>query len=177
VFALRLLPHAPSISRCPGYGDYANSQQPFGTSEYSAKSAVACLQYGLPYITSGFALMSLISTKPFDISSSVFNNDMLNCFSVMVLISMACGYLACLLERKNMHLGTVSRGAYWSIMNFLQSSENEPVSKKGRTLMIIMVRPPCLSSLRGGPLTRCVPRRCLQICSACKSSEPSWAQS
>ena len=37
---------------------------------------------------------------------------MLNCFSVMVLISMTCGYLACMLERKNMHLSTLSRGAF-----------------------------------------------------------------
>jgi hypothetical protein len=105
-----------------GYGDYFASEQPFGTSDYSVQNSVACLEYGLPYITSGFALLSLISTKPFDISSSVFNNDMLNCFSVMVLISMTCGYLACMLERKNMHLGSLSRGAYWSIMNFLQNS-------------------------------------------------------
>ena len=64
---------------------------------------------------------------------------MLNCFSVMVLISMACGYAACMLERKNMHLGTLPRGAYWAIMSFLQVSENEPVRKKGRLLMILML--------------------------------------
>ena len=122
-----------------GYGDYFTSQPPFGSSDISAENAIACLEYGTPYITSGFALLSLITTKPFDISSSVFNNDMLNAFSVIVLISMTCGYLASILERKNMHLGTVPRGAYWSIMNYLQTSENEPVRKKGRTLMIIMM--------------------------------------
>ena len=133
-------PHlAHALSYDYGYGDYAASEHPFGTSSDSVQNSISCLEYGLPYFTSGFALLSLISTKPFDISSSVFNNDMLNCFSVMVLISMTCGYLACILERKNMHLGTVSRGAYWSIMNFLQSSENEPVRKKGRTLMIFMM--------------------------------------
>ena len=102
-------------------------------------SSISCLEYGTPYVYSGFSLMSLISTKPFDVSSSIFNNDMLNAFSVIVLISTTCGYLASMLERKNMHLGTVSRGAYWSIMNFLATSENEPVRKKGRTLMVIMM--------------------------------------
>ena len=135
-----------------GYGDYALSEPPFGTSDISAANAIACLEYGMPYITSGFALMSLITTKPFDISSSVFNNDMLNAFSVIVLISMTCGYLASILERKNMHLGTVSRGAYWSIMNYLQNSENEPVRKKGRTLMIIMM----FANMRAPPQHRCV---------------------
>ena len=49
-----------------GYGDYASSEAPFGSSDYSAPNAIACLEYGLPYITSGFALLSLITTKPFD---------------------------------------------------------------------------------------------------------------
>jgi ABC-type amino acid transport substrate-binding protein len=118
--------------------DYGNGDY-HGSTEDSVLNTISCLEYGTPYLYSGFALMSLISTKPFDISNSVFNNDMLNAFSVIVLISMTCGYLASMLERKNMHLGTVSRGAYWSIMNFLANSENEPVRKKGRTLMIIMM--------------------------------------
>ncbi len=91
--------------------DYATSS----SSESTESNIISCIEYGTPYVNSGFALMTLISTKPFDISSSVFNNDMLNCFSVMVLISMTCGYLASLLERKNMHLGSVSRGAYWCV--------------------------------------------------------------
>jgi hypothetical protein len=69
-----------------------------------------------------FSLLSLVQTKPFDISSAVFNNDMLNATSVMVIISMACGYLVFLLERKNSHLGTAPRGVYWSIMTFLTVS-------------------------------------------------------
>ena len=95
--------------------DYSDDYAMSSNSSDIVPSIISCIEYGTPYLYSGFALMSLISTKPFDISSSVFNNDMLNCFSVMVLISMTCGYLASLLERKNMHLGTVSRGAYWCV--------------------------------------------------------------
>jgi hypothetical protein len=29
-------------------------------------NSLSCLQYGMPYITSGFALLSEITTKPFD---------------------------------------------------------------------------------------------------------------
>jgi hypothetical protein len=29
-------------------------------------NSLSCLQYGMPYITSGFALLSKITTKPFD---------------------------------------------------------------------------------------------------------------
>jgi len=49
-----------------GYGDYAAAQRPFGSSDYSAPAAISCLKYGLPYINSGFGLLSLMSTKPFD---------------------------------------------------------------------------------------------------------------
>jgi len=73
------------------------------------------------------------------VASCVFNNDMLNAFSVIVLITMTCGYLIHLLERKNLHLGTLSRGAYWSIMAILQNCDNQPARKKARILMVLMM--------------------------------------
>ena len=106
------------------YSDYAAGLPPFASSDDFPSSEtlgnlVSCLEYGALYITTGFAIMSLADTKPFDISSSVFNTDVLNAFSVIIILNMAAGYTAHALERRSLHLGTVSRGAYWSVMNFL----------------------------------------------------------
>jgi hypothetical protein len=109
---------------------------PFGTtSEHAISNELSCLAYGIPYLSSGFSLLSLVSTKPFDISSAVFNNDMLNATSVMVIISMACGYAVYLLERKNAHLGTAPRGIYWCAVEALLARRRpRPRPRQPRTL-------------------------------------------
>jgi hypothetical protein len=100
-------------------------------------------------------LLSLVTTKPFDISSAVFNNDMLNATSVMVIISMACGYLVFLLERKNAHLGTAPRGVYWSIMTFLTVSGARSIPHASDT-------PPCTAGHPwAAPLTDDVAGMCV----------------
>ena len=147
-----------------GYGDYAAGMPPFVSTANSTAvgKQVHCLNYGAPYLTTGFALMSLPQTKPFDISSAVFSTDILNAFSVITIIIMASGYVAHALERRSLHLGTLSRGTYWSIMTFFMASgatcfaqipnlvsnesctltphvENNPMKKAGRLLMIVVM--------------------------------------
>jgi ABC-type amino acid transport substrate-binding protein len=100
---------------------------------------LSCLQYGMPYITSGFALLSKIRTKQFDISSAVFNNDILNCATVIIVMVMSAGAIVHALERRNIHLGTLSRGVYWAMLAFVGAAENEPVRKPSRFVMIIFL--------------------------------------
>ena len=118
-----------------GYHDYFSGSVTEATEDPAIQ--VRCIAYGSPVSgDAGFALLSRITTKPFDIGSAVFNHDILNLFSILLIMSMSAGFLVHLLERKNMHLGTVSRGAYWSIMTLLTFSENEPVRKRARVVFI-----------------------------------------
>ena len=42
-------------------------------------------EYGAPYISEGFALLSLLKTAPFDVASALFNADVGNAALVIIL--------------------------------------------------------------------------------------------
>jgi len=120
------------------YGDYGSDYGLPATGAHSAAvDYLSCLQYGAPYISSGFALLSVVNASPFDIMSSLFNADVCNAVTVIVIIACSCGFLVSFLERNNKHVGTLSRGAYWGLMTFLNSSEEGPRMKSGRIVMIV----------------------------------------
>lgn len=119
-----------------GYGDYAAGLAPFGRDGISS-NFLKCLQYGAPYITSGFALASILVPTPFDVTSAVFNADVGNAATVILLIGMVSGYIVAALERTNTNLGTAPRGAYWALFTYLLVSEEDPRSKPGRVIMVV----------------------------------------
>ncbi len=120
------------------YGDYSSEGLP-ATGEKGdwAYDYLSCLQYGAPYISSGFALMSVTNSAPFDVMSSLFNADVCNAVTVIVVIACSAGFLVSLLEKQNPHMGTFSRGAYWGLMTFLNSAEEHPRRKPARLVMIV----------------------------------------
>ena len=140
----------PTISQCAGpvnltsvsaalfdyaAGDYAAGVPPFGNG--GVHSQLACLQFGAPYVIGGFALLSLISAAPFDAISALFSPEVCNAATAILIIVCSAGFLVSLLERGNMHLGTPSRGVYWSALTFLMVNEEEPRNKSGRIVMIL----------------------------------------
>lgn len=100
-------------------------------------STLCCLEYGAPYLSSGFAVLSRPVTAPFDVASALFNPDVCNAATVIVIMAIVAGWLASFLERVNPHLGSVSRGAYWGLMQFLNAADNKPLSRSGRVLTIL----------------------------------------
>ena len=87
-------------------------------------STLCCLEYGAPYLSSGFAVLSRPVTAPFDVASALFNPDVCNAATVIVIMAIVAGWLASFLERVNPHLGSVSRGAYWGLMQFLNAARD-----------------------------------------------------
>ena len=140
----------PTISACAGpvnltsataalfdyvAGDYAAGVPPFGSG--GVQSQIDCLQFGAPYVIGGFALLSLVSAAPFDPISALFSPEVCNAATAILIIVCSAGFLVSLLERGNMHLGTPSRGVYWSALTFLMINEEEPRNKAGRIVMIM----------------------------------------
>ena len=116
----------------PPTGDYSET----GFDEVSL-STLCCLEYGAPYLSTGFALLSKPVTAPFDVVSALFNPDVCNVATVIVIMAIAAGWVASFLERKNPHLGSVSRGSYWGMMQFLNAADEKPQSRPGRFLTIM----------------------------------------
>ena len=92
---------------------------------------------GAPYLSSGFAVLSKPVTAPFDVTSALFNPDVCNAATVIVIMAIAAGWVASILERKNPHLGSASRGAYWGLMQFLNAAEDKPQTRPGRFLTVL----------------------------------------
>ena len=122
------------------YGDYAAGGIPGKglQANGSAANLLGCLNYGAPYVTSGFALLSLVAPSPFNVLSSLFNSDVCNVATVIVIIACSAGFLVSLLERKNPHVGTLSRGAYWALFTFISGADEQPRQKSGRTVMVML---------------------------------------
>jgi hypothetical protein len=97
---------------------------------------VTCLQFGSPYVTSGFSLLSIVNAQPFNVMTALFSPDVCNAATVILIITCSAGFLVALLERNNMHLGTPSRGLYWSFLTFLMVAEEQPRQKPARIVMI-----------------------------------------
>ena len=119
----------------PPEGDYSVS----GFDDITL-STLCCLEYGAPYLSSGFAVLSKPTTAPFDVTSALFNPDVCNVATVIVIMAIAAGWVASILERRtngNPHLGSPSRGAYWGLMQFLNSVDEKPHSRPGRVLTIM----------------------------------------
>ena len=116
----------------PPQGDYAET----GFDEQSLAS-ICCLEYSSAYMSSGFALVSKLSVAPFDVMSALFNADVCNAATVIVVMMNAVGWVFSFIERRNPHLGSVSRGAYYGLMSFLNGAEDKPQSKIGRALTVI----------------------------------------
>jgi hypothetical protein len=112
----------------PGRGPVANG---------SALNLVSCLSFGAPYVSSGFALMSFVEPTQLDVVGSLFSSDVLNCATVMIIITVVAGFVVFALERRNPHLGTLSRSAYWSFFFLLANSDEDPRNKAGRTVMAL----------------------------------------
>jgi hypothetical protein len=49
----------------------------------------------------------------------------------------AVGWVISVVERHNPHLGSISRGAYWGLMSFLNAADEKPGTRLGRFLTII----------------------------------------
>ena len=62
-------------------GDYAVDGYDEATLE-----TVCCLEYGAPYLSSGFALVSRVTTAPFDVTSALFNADVCNAATVIIVM-------------------------------------------------------------------------------------------
>lgn len=122
------------------YGDYG---QPGGLpargplANGSAINLLSCLSFGAPYFSSGFALMSFVTSTPLDVVGSLFSSDVLNCATVMIIITCAAGFLVFALERGNPHMGTPSRAAYWALFFLLGNSDEDPRNKAGRTVLAL----------------------------------------
>ena len=140
----------PTISQCAGpvnltsataalydynYGDYGEGKLPFG--DYGVSSQISCLQFGSAYVTGGFALLSLVDAMPFDPIAALFSPEVCNAATAILIIVCSAGFLVSILERGNMHLGTPSRGVYWSALTFLNCAEEQPRKKPARILMIL----------------------------------------
>jgi hypothetical protein len=118
-----------------GYGDYSEGLFPFG--DYGVANKIQCLQFGAPYVTSGFSLLSLVTAEPFNVMTALFSPDVCNAATVILIIACSAGFLVSLLEKRNMHLGTPSRGLYWSLLTFLMVAEEQPRQKPARVVMIL----------------------------------------
>jgi hypothetical protein len=64
------LSSCPAPPFAPPEGDYSESGFDDAT-----LSTVCCLEYGAPYLSTGFALLSKLSVAPFDVLSALFNAD------------------------------------------------------------------------------------------------------
>lgn len=115
-------------------GDYSN-----GGFDDVTLSTLCCLEYGAPYLSTGFALLSKPVTAPFDVTVALFNADTCNAATVIIIMAVAAGWLASILERNNPHLGSPSRGAYWGLMQFLNGADNKPQGRAGRVLTIFWI--------------------------------------
>ena len=134
------LQHCPQPPFAPPEGDYAND----GFDDETLAS-LCCLEYGAPYLSSGFAVLSKPGIVPFDVTSGLFNADVCNAATVIAIMAIAAGWVASILERKNPHLGTVSRGSYWGILQFLNAAEKKPQSRPGRILTVLWLLTSVLS--------------------------------
>jgi len=112
-------------------GDYASGEGAF------AYGAVECVQFSAPYIYGGLALLSVLAPPPFNIINAVFNADVCNAVSVLVLCVLSAGFLIGLVERRNEVLGSPARGLLWSFRTFLAVSEEFPRNKPGKMFMIL----------------------------------------
>jgi len=124
-------------SACPGppfieSGDYAN-----GGYSPATLADECCLEYGAPYLSEGFALLSLLKTAPFDVSAALFNADVGNAVLVILLMALSCGFIMFMIERDNPHLGSFSRASYWSLMTFFLLADQTPRTKRGRFLQVV----------------------------------------
>ena len=126
------LQECPSAPFPPPQGDYSD-----GGFDEATVNAVCCLEFGVPYLSTGFALLSKPITAPFDVTSALFNPDVCNAATVIVIMAIAAGWVAAVLERKNPHLGSVSRGSYWGLMQFLNAADEKPQTRPGRFLTIL----------------------------------------
>ena len=124
-------------SACPGpplvlNGDYAN-----GGYDAATLAEECCLEYGAPYLSQGFALLSMLKLAPFDVSSALFNADVGNAVLVILLMTASAGFIMHLIERDNPHLGSFSRSSYWSLMTFFLLADQTPLTKQGRFLQVV----------------------------------------
>jgi hypothetical protein len=69
-----------------------------------------------------------VSTAPFDVSGALFNADVGNAATVIIIMLVAVGWVIAVIERRNPHLGSVSRGSYWGLMMFLNAADEGPNS-------------------------------------------------
>ena len=121
-------------------GDYANGGIPGkgNVANGSAVNLLACLNFGSPYVTAGFALLSNVKPSPFDVLSSLLNADVCNVATVIVIMACSAGFLVSMLESKNPHMGTFSRGAYWALFTFINGADEHPRAKSGRIVMVML---------------------------------------
>ena len=47
------------------------------------------------------------------------------------------GWLVSFIERRNPHLGSISRASFYGLMSFLNAADNKPETRLGRTLTIV----------------------------------------
>jgi hypothetical protein len=74
------------------------------------------------------APLAQVSTAPFDVSGALFNADVGNAATVIIIMLVAVGWVIAVIERRNPHLGSVSRGSYWGLMMFLNAADEGPNS-------------------------------------------------
>ena len=134
-------------SSCPPHngdpfvlGDYVD-----GGYDEATLAQQCCLEYGVPYLSQGFALLSLLQLAPFDVISAVFNADVGNAALVILLISGAAGFIMWVVERNNPDMGSFSRASYWSIMTFFLLPESFPSTKPGRFIQLVFLAANVLS--------------------------------
>ncbi len=87
-------------------------------------------------------------------ASALFNADVCNAATVIIIMMVAVGWLVSVLEKKNPHLGSPSRGAYWGLMSFLNAADDKPGTRLGRLLTIVWL----MSNLISLSIITCAPR-------------------
>ena len=124
-------------SACPGPPFFLNGDYAAGGYDDATLAEECCLEYGAPYLSQGFALLSLLKLAPFDVASALFNADVGNAVLVILLMTASAGFIMHVIERDNPHLGSFSRSSYWSLMTFFLLADQTPLTKQGRFLQVV----------------------------------------
>ena len=101
-------------------------------------SSVVCLDYGLPYYTSGYAILSLPTASAVSVGDSVLSVDLLNVATALFVAIFGFGFVMYFVEKNNPLFRDMETSVYYSFVTIATVGYGDvaPVTKPGKLLAV-----------------------------------------
>jgi voltage-gated potassium channel Kch len=101
-------------------------------------SSVVCLDYGLPYYTSGYAILSLPTAAAVSVGDSVLSVDLLNVATALFVAIFGFGFVMYFVEKQNPLFRDMETSVYYSFVTIATVGYGDvaPVTRTGKLMAV-----------------------------------------